>query len=67
MSAFYILVPLVIAYLLWRGRRERSRRMLSPAELGEVLERSRSRLPDASAAAPSGEGDGESLRRPSGD
>jgi len=42
MSAFYIiLVALVIGYLLWRGRGRRPRRLLSPAELGEVLERSR--------------------------
>lgn len=42
MSAFYILIAVgVVAYMLWRGRRGRSRAFLSPSELGEVLGRSR--------------------------
>ena len=42
MSAVYILIAVVaVAFMLRRVRRERSRRFLSPSELGEVLSRSR--------------------------
>lgn len=67
MSAFYILLAIIITYLAWRGRRRRSRRMLSPAELGEVLQRSRQQSRHASRTALSGESGGEPLRRASGD
>jgi hypothetical protein len=37
-TALYILVVTAVAvYVLWRGRRRRSRPILSPSELGEVL------------------------------
>lgn len=66
-STFYILLAIIIAYLAWRGRPRRSRRMLSPADLGEVLQRSRQQPRHASRTALPGESGDESLRRASGD
>lgn len=39
--SWLIVIAIVIFVLAWRRHRARTRRILSPIELGEVLERSR--------------------------
>jgi hypothetical protein len=59
MSWFYLIVLVVVVGLLWRSRsrRQASRGLLSPSELGEVLGRSRDAVhhppaPDGGAPDP---------------
>ena len=51
MSAVYILIVVgALCYMVWRVRRERPRAFLSPSELGEVLNRSRSAIAEPEQA-----------------